>query len=36
VRHPDYTVVRAAPGSASYRRTTGVAGRGPHLAPAGN
>ena len=36
VRHPDYTVVRAAPGSASYRRTTGVAGRGPHLTPAGN
>ena len=36
VRHPDYTVVRAAPGSASWRRTVGVAGRGPRLAPVGN
>ena len=36
VRHPDYTVVRAAPGSASYRRTVAVAGRGPRLTPAGN
>ena len=36
VRHPDYTVLRAAPGSASYRRTVAVAGRGPRLTPAGN
>ena len=36
VRHPDYTVVRAAPGSASWRRTVAVAGRGPRLAPVGN
>ena len=35
VRHPDYTVVRAAPGSASWRRTVAVAGRGPRLAPVG-
>ena len=36
VRHPDYTVVRASRGSASYRRTVAVVGRGPRLAPVGN
>jgi poly-gamma-glutamate capsule biosynthesis protein CapA/YwtB (metallophosphatase superfamily) len=34
VRHPDYRVVRAARGSASWRRTVSVAGRAPGIRPA--
>ena len=33
VRHPDYTVVPAAPGSASWKRTVSVAGRRPGIGP---
>jgi hypothetical protein len=33
VRHPDYTVMRAAPGSPSWKRTVGAAGRRPRIAP---
>ena len=33
VRHPDYAVLPAAPGSASWRRTVAVAGRAPWLRP---
>jgi hypothetical protein len=33
VRHPDYAVLPAAPGSASWQRTVGVAGRGPGIRP---
>jgi Bacterial capsule synthesis protein PGA_cap len=33
VRHPDFTVVRAAPGSPSWDRTVGVAGRRPRIHP---
>jgi poly-gamma-glutamate capsule biosynthesis protein CapA/YwtB (metallophosphatase superfamily) len=34
VRHPDYRVLPAAPGSASWQRTVSVAGRAPWLRPA--
>jgi Bacterial capsule synthesis protein PGA_cap len=34
VRHPDYRVVPAAPGSLSWQRTVSVAGRAPWLRPA--
>ena len=34
VRHPDYRVVPAAPGSLPWRRTVSVAGRAPWLRPA--
>ena len=33
VRHPDYTVLPAAPGSASWNRTVSVAGRRPGIGP---
>lgn len=33
VRHPDYTVLPAAPGSASWNRTVSVAGRRPGIRP---
>ena len=33
VRHPDYTVLPAAPGSASWKRTVSVAGRRPGIGP---
>jgi hypothetical protein len=33
VRHPDYSVVRAAPASASWRRTVAVVGRAPGVRP---
>jgi hypothetical protein len=33
VRHPDMTVMRAAPGSASWNRTVSVAGRREHVGP---
>jgi Bacterial capsule synthesis protein PGA_cap len=33
VRHPDYTVVPAAPGTASWNRTVSVAGRRPGIRP---
>ncbi|MGH2715868.1 MAG: CapA family protein [Thermoleophilaceae bacterium] len=34
VRHPDYTVMRAKPGSPSWSRTVSVAGRRPGIEPA--
>ena len=34
VRHPDMTVLRATPGSASWHRTVSVAGRRPGIRPA--
>jgi hypothetical protein len=34
VRHPDYAVLPASPGSPSWRRTVGYAGRRPGIAPA--
>lgn len=33
VRHPDYAVLPAAPGSTSWRRTVGVVGRRPDIRP---
>jgi Bacterial capsule synthesis protein PGA_cap len=33
VRHPDYTVMRAAPGSPSWNRTVSVAGRYTRIRP---
>jgi hypothetical protein len=33
VRHPDYTVMRATPGSPSWNRTVSVAGRRPTIGP---
>jgi Bacterial capsule synthesis protein PGA_cap len=33
VRHPDYTVMRAARGSPSWKRTVSAAGRRPRIAP---
>jgi poly-gamma-glutamate synthesis protein (capsule biosynthesis protein) len=33
VRHPDYAVMRAAPGSASWNRTVSAAGRRRHIGP---
>jgi hypothetical protein len=33
VRHPDYTVMRANPGSPSWNRTVSVAGRRPRIGP---
>ena len=33
VRHPDYTVMRAAPGSPSWNRTVSAAGRRPGIRP---
>jgi poly-gamma-glutamate synthesis protein (capsule biosynthesis protein) len=33
VRHPDYTVMRATPGSPSWNRTVSVAGRRPRIRP---
>ena len=33
VRHPDYRVLPAAPGSASWQRTVAVAGRRPRVRP---
>jgi poly-gamma-glutamate synthesis protein (capsule biosynthesis protein) len=33
VRHPDLTVMRATPGSTSWNRTVGVAGRRPRIGP---
>jgi capsule synthesis protein PGA_cap len=36
VRHPDLTVVPAAPGSPSWKRTVSVAGRRPGIGPVGS
>src|SRR4029078_4127440 len=33
VRHPDYTVMRATPGSPSWNRTVSAAGRGRRVGP---
>jgi hypothetical protein len=33
VRHPDFTVLPAAPGSPSWKRTVSVVGRRPSIAP---